>query len=80
MDPRAFGRLDRVCGRLLPRRAALPRRPPATTSTAEAFIDRMKGLAKTEMPSFTVSYLGSDIQAFGNAAVAFAAIEMVKNA
>ena len=31
------------------------------------------------MPSFTVSHLGSDIQAFGNAAVAFAAIEMVEN-
>lgn len=56
-----------------------PAARPATTSTAEAFVDRMKGLAKTEMPSFTVSYLGSDIQAFGNAAVAFAAIEMVEN-
>ena len=39
----------------------------------------MKGLAKTEMPSFIVSYLGSDMQAFGNAAVAFAAIQMVEN-
>ena len=55
-----------------------PAARPAKTSTAEAFVDRMKGLASSEMQSFAVLYLGSDIQAFGNVAVAFAAIEMVE--
>lgn len=56
-----------------------PAARPAKPSTVDAFVDRMKGLAKTEMPSFHVRYLGSQIQAFGQAAVAFAAIEMVEN-
>jgi hypothetical protein len=52
---------------------------PARAQTAEAFVERMKGLAATTLPSFRETVLGSVVHVFGNVAVAVAACENTEN-
>ena len=56
-----------------------PSARPAKRQGVEAFIERMKGLAGTELRSFHECVLGIEIRVFGNVAVAVAACEMVEN-
>jgi ketosteroid isomerase-like protein len=56
-----------------------PAARPASPQTVPAFVERMKGLARTSLPSFRERALGTEIHVFGNIAVAIAAVEMTEN-
>lgn len=52
---------------------------PVQIKTAQAFIDRMNGVAATTLHTFEEHTLGMQILAFGNVAVVLAASEMLEN-
>jgi Putative lumazine-binding len=52
---------------------------PAKRQTVTEFIERMKGLAGTELRSFHEEVLGIEVRVFGNVAVAVAACEMTED-
>ena len=56
-----------------------PSARPAKPVTADAFLERMQGLAKTSLRSFEETLLGTEVRVFGHVAVATAACEMVEN-
>lgn len=56
-----------------------PAARPARRQTVEGFVERMKSLAGTKLRSFEETLLGTDIQLFGNVAVALAACEIIEN-
>lgn len=56
-----------------------PAARPAARQTLDGFIERMQGLARTKLRSFSETVLGHDIHVFGNVAVAIAACEMIEN-
>ena len=62
-----------------PGAALIPAARPATPQTVEAFVERMGGLAGSRLRSFAQSVLGTEIQVFGNVAVALGACENVEN-
>jgi ketosteroid isomerase-like protein len=56
-----------------------PAARPAKRQTVQAFIERMKGLSGMKLHSFGEAVLGTEIQVFGNVAVAVAACEITEN-
>jgi hypothetical protein len=52
---------------------------PVKAQTAEAFVERMKGLAGSELRFFAEAVLGVEVQIFGNVAVAVAGCEITEN-
>lgn len=56
-----------------------PSARPARAVTADAFVDRMRGLSETTLTSLQETVLGVEVRVFGNIAVATAAAEMVEN-
>jgi len=56
-----------------------PAARPARRQTVAAFVERMKGLRGSTLQSFAEVMLGSEIQVFGNVAVAMAAAELTEN-
>ena len=62
-----------------PDAALFPASRPATLRTVDAFVERMKGLVGSHLHSFAQSVLGTEIQVFGNVAVAMGACENVEN-
>jgi hypothetical protein len=56
-----------------------PSARPATPQSVQEFVDRMKALLKTSLPSFQEKMLGSEVRVFGNIAVATAAVEITEN-
>jgi len=52
---------------------------PVEAQTAEAFGERMKGLAGSKLRSFAEAVLGVEVQIFGNVAVAVAGCEITEN-
>jgi ketosteroid isomerase-like protein len=86
---RQFGSLDwnsatpanwrAFAGDFLPDASLYPAARPAKSQTPEEFVDRMKGLAATELQTFNEVPLGCDIHVFGNVAVAAAACEITEN-
>ena len=63
----------------LPGAPLYPAARPAKRQTAEAFVERMKGLAGTKLRSFSERVLGTEVRVFGNVVVALAACEMTEN-
>ncbi|MBZ6078122.1 DUF4440 domain-containing protein [Microvirga puerhi] len=63
----------------LPDAQLYPAARPVQRQTVEAFIERMKGLQGTTLNSFKEVVLGTDVQVFGNVAVALAVCEMIEN-
>ena len=63
----------------LPGAPLYPAARPVKRQTAEAFVERMKGLAGTKLRSFRERVLGTEVRVFGNVAVALAACEMTEN-
>ena len=62
-----------------PGAALFPAARPATPQTVEAFVERMGELAGSRLRSFAQRVLGTEIQVFGNVAVAMGACENVEN-
>ena len=56
-----------------------PATRPAKCQTADAFVERMKGLAETKLRSFRERVLGTEVRVFGDVAVALAACEITEN-
>lgn len=52
---------------------------PARRQTVEAFLDRMRDLAETDLRTFAQAMLGSEILVFGNVAVALGPSENTEN-
>jgi hypothetical protein len=52
---------------------------PVKAQTAEAFVERMKGLAEAKLRSFAEAVLGVEVRIFGNVAVAVAGCEITEN-
>jgi len=63
----------------LPEATLFPAARPVQAKTLEAFIERMKAVAKGPLRTFEERTLGMQILAFGNVAVVLAASEMVEN-
>ena len=63
----------------LPDATLFPAARPATPQTVQAFVERMQGLAATTLRSFHEAMLGSQVQVFGNVAVAAAGCEITEN-
>jgi hypothetical protein len=59
--------------------ALYPAARPARRQSVAEFVERMRGLAGSELRSFDETVLGVDVQVFGNVAVAVAAGELVEN-
>jgi ketosteroid isomerase-like protein len=62
-----------------PDAALYPAARPAKRQTAEAFVERIKGLAATKLRSFKETVVGTEVHVFGNVAVALAACEIIEN-
>lgn len=52
---------------------------PAKAQTVDAFVERMKDLAGTTLPSLHETPRGTHIRVFGNVAVAFGICELLEN-
>lgn len=52
---------------------------PAKAQSVGAFVERMKGLAATTLPSLHETFRGAEIRVFGNVAVAIAVCELNEN-
>ena len=63
----------------LPCAPLYPAARPVKRQTAEAFVERMRGLAGTKLRSFRERVLGTEVRVFGNVAVALAACEITEN-
>ncbi len=63
----------------LPDASLFPAARPARAKTLDAFIDRMKGVARGSLRAFEERTLGMQVLAFGNVAVVLAASELVEN-
>jgi hypothetical protein len=63
----------------LPGATLYPAARPAKCQTVQAFIERMKGLAESQLRSFNAVVLRTEIRVFGNVAVAAAVCEMTEN-
>ena len=63
----------------LPGAPLYPAARPVKRQTAEAFVERMKGLAGTKLRSFRERVLGTEVRVFGDVAVALAACEITEN-
>ncbi len=63
----------------LPDASLFPAARPARAKTRDAFIERMKGVARGPLRCFEERTLGMQVLAFGNVAVVLAASELVEN-
>ncbi len=63
----------------LPDASLFPAVRPARAKTLDAFIDRMKGVARGSLRAFEERTLGMQVLVFGNVAVVLAASELVEN-
>jgi hypothetical protein len=63
----------------LPGAPLYPAARPVNAQTAEAFAERMKGLAASKLHAFAEAVLGVEIRIFGNVAVAVAGCEITEN-
>jgi len=63
----------------LPGAHLFPAARPAAARTAEDFVERMESLAGSSLRSFAQTVLGTEIQVFGNVAVAMGACENIEN-
>lgn len=70
---------DGFSGDFLDGATLFPAARPAAPQTVAAFVERMKTLSRSALRSFHEAFLGSDIQVFGNVAVAVAAVEITEN-
>jgi hypothetical protein len=70
---------DAFAADFLPGATLYPAARPANSQTVQAFIERMKGLAESQLRSFKAALLGTEIRVFGNVAVAAAVCEMTEN-
>lgn len=70
---------DAFAADFFPEASLFPAARPAKPQTVEGFVERMKGLAKTQLRSFHEVVLGTEVRAFGNVAIALAACEMAEN-
>ena len=52
---------------------------PVKAQSAQAFIERMKGLAETKLRSFAEAVLGVEVRIFGNVAMAVAGCAITEN-
>lgn len=62
-----------------PEASLYPSARPARSQTPDAFVQRMRGLAASSLPSFRETVLGFSIRCFGNIAMAIVACEMEEN-
>ena len=70
---------DGFSGDFLGDATLFPAARPAVHQSVAAFTERMKALSRATLRSFHETFLGSDIQVFGNIAVAVAAVEITEN-
>jgi hypothetical protein len=63
----------------LPGASLYPAARPAKRQTPEAFVARMRGLAKSKLRSFKEDILGQHIRVFGNVAIAVAGCQITEN-
>jgi hypothetical protein len=70
---------DGFSGDFLNGATLFPAARPAAQQGVAAFVERMKTLSGSALRSFHEAFLGSDIQVFGNTAVAVAAVEITEN-
>jgi ketosteroid isomerase-like protein len=56
-----------------------PAARPARRQTVQGFLDRMEGLAGTDLRRFHETVLGTEVRVFGNVATALAACEIREN-
>jgi len=70
---------DCFAGDFLDGATLFPAARPAAPQSVSAFVERMKTLSRSALRSFHEAFLGSDIQVFGNIAVAVAAVEITEN-
>jgi ketosteroid isomerase-like protein len=66
-------------GDFLPEAPLTPAARPVKRQTVEAFMARMQGLGRTALASFHERVLGTEVQVFGNVAVAMAGCEITEN-
>jgi hypothetical protein len=62
-----------------PEASLFPSARPAKQQTPEAFIERMKGLARSSLLSLEEKVVGTAVHVYGNVATAVVACEMVEN-
>lgn len=62
-----------------PEAALYPAARPAKRQSVEAFVERMRRLAASNLRSFHERVLGTEVRVFGNAAVAIAVCETTEN-
>lgn len=77
--PGTPGDWEVFAGDFFPDAALYPSARPARQQSVGAFIARMKALQESTLTAFRERVLGTDIQVFGNVAVAVAACEITEN-
>jgi hypothetical protein len=77
--PGISGKWQAFADDFFPAAALYPAARPAKRQSVEAFIERMKGLQGTTLTAFHERVLGTEIQVFGNVALAVAACEITEN-
>jgi hypothetical protein len=73
------GDWDAFAADFFPGASLYPAARPAKPQTVPAFVERMKGLSRTTLRTFDERVLVTQVQLFGNIAVAVVAAEMVEN-
>src|SRR3954447_23258218 len=77
--PETSANWDAFAADFFPEASLCPAARPAQRQSVEAFVERLKGLAGTQLRSFDETVLGTEVRVFGNVAVALAACEMTEN-
>jgi hypothetical protein len=62
-----------------PEASLYPAARPAKRQSVNEFVERLSGLANTELNAFHEAVLGTEVRIFGNVAVAVAACELTEN-
>lgn len=70
---------DTFMSGFLPDAPLYPAIRPVRQQSVSAFMERLSGLAETELRSFREKALGTEVRVFGNVAVALAGCETVEN-
>ncbi len=70
---------DTFVSDFLPDAPLYPAGRPVKQQSVSAFMERLSGLADTELGSFREKVLGTEVRVFGNVAVALAGCETIEN-
>lgn len=78
-SPKTSADWDSFIGDFTPGASLYPSARPVKRQSVDGFVERLAGLAASELRSFREDVLGTEVRVFGNVAVAIAGCEVIEN-